>query len=290
MPLQNEDSSPSRPGRPGQQSQNASRLGQPRYLSRLGEGGSRLSPFPFAPRRNPAQAPLFYSAADDFREEDDEAEHEREVADFYALQRSRRQFVNSRLESSSEVDADDASRGSGLGESGEPEEEASLGRLGGIRSSWTGDRRAGARQKPADPSDGADLRPPLQRVSSEGSKNQMYDVKLNDTLRSGDEPPDDLTIEIPEDDPPSIQQFKTRPRDAFSPYLPRETSDEVRRERPPPPDSDTSSIPPTVGVALTEPPRHDVFWGNLYLISVMALFASFVLVYLHFFFNFRVCY
>jgi hypothetical protein len=33
------------------------------------------------------QAPLFFSATDEFREEDDETEREREIADFYALQR-----------------------------------------------------------------------------------------------------------------------------------------------------------------------------------------------------------
>ena len=267
------------------QNQNEPRLGNPRYLSRLGGAGSQFSNFPFASRGTQNPAPLFYSAADDFREEDDEAEHEREVADFYALQRSRRQFVNSRLDSSEEADGDDASRGSGLQESGEAREDERRGRVGGIRSSWTGDRQYGPRRKTVDLLDDRDTRPPLERVPSEGSsRSQMYDVRLEDTLKSGhdqDEPPNDLTIEIPEDDPPSIQQFKKTPRNPFSPYLPQETDDEARRERPPPPDSDASSVPPTVGITPTEPPRHDVFWGNLYLISLIALFASFVLVYLH---------
>src|SRR3954468_8500404 len=54
---------------------------------------SHISNFPFASRTSAApQAPLFFSATDEFREEDDEEEREREVADFYALQRSRKQF------------------------------------------------------------------------------------------------------------------------------------------------------------------------------------------------------
>lgn len=54
--------------------------------------------FPFASRlagrqSEQQQAPLFYSAAEDgFQEEDEGDEHEREVADFYALQRSRQHF------------------------------------------------------------------------------------------------------------------------------------------------------------------------------------------------------
>ena len=42
---------------------------------------SQLSQFPFATRGDPAAAPLFYSATDEFREEDDEVEREREVGD-----------------------------------------------------------------------------------------------------------------------------------------------------------------------------------------------------------------
>lgn len=125
----------------------------------------------------------------------------------------------------------------------------------------------------------------LERVSSESSsKGQMYDIGLESTMRSEadqDEPPDDLAVEITEDDPPSIQQFRKPPGDKSSPFVPREQERQFQNERPPSDDSDTSSIPPTVGLAPTEPPRHDAFWGNLYLISLISLFASFLLVYIH---------
>ncbi|KAL1623824.1 hypothetical protein SLS54_004286 [Diplodia seriata] len=68
-----------------------------------GPSASQVSRFPFASRTS-GPAPLFYSATDDFREEDDGLEHEREVADFYALQKSRRQFGGSHLTDSSDMD------------------------------------------------------------------------------------------------------------------------------------------------------------------------------------------
>ena len=78
---------------------------------------------------------MFYSATDEFRDEDDEREHEREVADLYALQKSRRQFGGSDLNESSEVD-DDGSRS--LEASGDDPDDRPYGRGGGIRSSWRG--------------------------------------------------------------------------------------------------------------------------------------------------------
>ena len=254
---------------------------------------SQFSPFPFASRSTTAQAPLFYSATDDFREEDDEEEHEREVADFYALQRSRRQIGGSRLEESSEAD-DDGSRTSGLGGSGDGRdmEERGIGRGGGIKSSWRGGKSSGrGRENTVQAIDEADENQ-LRKVESDDSgsgKGRMVDVGLESTIRTSmrvdhDEPPKDLTVEIPPDEePPPIQRFRKSPGQQYlaSPFLPQETDSETLHGRPPPPDSDASSIPPTVSYPSVEPPRHEVFWANLYLLSLASLFASFVLVYLH---------
>lgn len=134
----------------------------------------------------------------------------------------------------------------------------------------------------------------LPRARSEGSSNSkvgMVDVGLESTTRGSldgldrDNPPDDLAIEIPQDDdPPSVQQFRkapTTPFDPVSPFLPQETNSADMHGRPHPPESESSSTPPTVSYPVEEPPRHDAFWGSLYLISLAALFASFLLVYLH---------
>lgn len=240
-------------------------------------------------------APLFYSATDEFREEDDEEEHEREVADFYALQRSRRQFGGSRLEESSEAE-EDGGRVSGPEDSsdGRNADERGHTRGGGIRSSWRGGKANGRSRRESFAAVEEDDTVRLTRIESEGSskgKGNMVDVGLESTTQSStdgldrDEPPDDLTVEIPpDDDPPSIQQFRKPPTTRFdkaSPFLPQETEAEVDHDRPHPPGSDESSAPPTISPPIEEPPRYDSFWGSLYLISIAALFSSFFLVYLH---------
>ena len=188
-----------------------------------------------------------------------------------------------KLEESSEVE-DDGSRGSGLEESGnsrEAEEPLRLG--GGIRSSWTGGRRVNRERKPVDPVDQRRDRSSRHDLNESTAESQMHNIELRSTLRSepeGDDPLEEVSINIPEDDnPPSIQQFRKPPQDPFTPFSPREP-ESTRANRPLPPDSDTSSIPPTIGPS-TDPPKHDVFWGNLYLLALISLFASFFLVWLH---------
>lgn len=268
------------------------------YLQRPGLGGNpyksggSIAQFPFASRTAAPNAPLFYSAtAEQFAEDDDEEEHEREVADFYALQRSRRQFGGSRLEESSEAD-DDGSRGSGLNEDADGRDQDERGRVrgGGIKSSWLGDKikARGRRERLPRTDDG---RSPYARAESEGSsksKGKMVDVGLESAAQStmdGDEPPDDLAIEIPpDDDPPSIQQFRNPPTgklNIISPFLPQQTSPEDVDSGPQTRSSDDSDTPPTIAEPAIDPPRHDAFWGTFYLISLAALFASFLLVYLH---------
>src|SRR5271154_4662821 len=98
---------------------------------------SQASGFPFASRLNPQQAPLFFSATDEFREENDEEEHDREIADYYALQKSRRHLGGSDLKESSNADADSSTSLHASGD--EPDEQHQvIGRGGGIRSSWRG--------------------------------------------------------------------------------------------------------------------------------------------------------
>lgn len=119
----------------------------------------------------------------------------------------------------------------------------------------------------------------------------MVDIGLDSIAQSNtdgldrDEPPDDLAIEIsPDEDPPSIQQFRKLPAAKFestSPFLPQETTPDDARGRPRPPESDDSSAPPALRNPVPEPSRHDAFWGTLFFISLAALFASYFLVYLH---------
>ena len=281
--------------------QGHSRFPSRSYLQRPTSGNpyqasaSQFSQFPFASRAAAPNAPLFYSATDQFREEDDEEEHEREVADFYALQKSRRQFGGSRLEESSEVE-DEEDRSSGLEESNDARatEDRGYSRGRGIKSSWMGDKGRGRSKGAGTMKTGRDNGAHLARTDSEGSSNskgRMVDVGLESITQSSpdgldkDDPPDDLAVETQQDDnPPSVQQFRKTPTTPFnpiSPFLPQETTPDDIHGRPHPPESDSSSTPPTVSYPVEEPPRYDAFWGSLYLISLAALFASFLLVYLH---------
>ncbi|KAI9730577.1 MAG: hypothetical protein M1834_005818 [Cirrosporium novae-zelandiae] len=275
------------------------------YLNRPSLGNpyhgaaSQISRFPFASRTSTA-APLFYSATDEFREEDDEEEHEREVADFYALQKSRRQFGGSRLEESSEAE-DEGSRGSGeLDESAEGDSRNfdGRGRGMGIRSSWRGGKLSvRGRTKNTEPLHPAILETHDSNKSdgdSSKGKERLVDVELESAARSSedllerDEPPDDLVVDIPPDDhPPPFQQFRKQPQeskpsfDMNSGFIPHETEREALLENPPPPSSDGDSALAHVTFPGSEPPHHDAFWGNLYIISLISVFASFFLVWLH---------
>lgn len=214
------------------------------------------------------------------------------------MQRSRRNFGGSRLEESSEAE-DDGSRGSGLDESGDGRntDERGRGRGRGIKSSWRGGKLGGDGGRKGETGGADDNGDEVELAQDEGEasekgKGNLVDVALGSTARSSldgldrDEPPDDLAVEIgPDEDPPSIQQFRKLPMTARfdqSPlFLQQETAAEVISERPPPAESVVSSNLPTVSLAVVEPPRHDSFWASLYLISLAALFSSFFLVYLH---------
>ncbi|KAL8789614.1 MAG: hypothetical protein Q9213_001050 [Squamulea squamosa] len=265
-------------------------LQRPTFGNPYQTGGSHLSQFPFASRSN-ANAPLFYSATDGLREEDDVEEHEKEVADYYAMQRSRRHFGESHLEDSSEAE-DNRSRGSPSADcDGREIDDRGRTRSGGIRSSWEGERDNKSRRDRKSTSRSNDPSSPSRTRSDRSSngKGNMVNVGLESTTHgsvTGDEPPDDLAIEIPADDnPPSIQQFR-KPPVAFggkSPLIPEEVEyEDDNHSQPHPRDSeDGSNGPPELSQHVDEPPRHDIFWGHLFLISLASLLASFCLVYLH---------
>lgn len=251
---------------------------------------SQLSNFPFASRSHAPSAPLFYSAAD-FREENDEEEHEREVADHYALQRSRRHFGGNRVEESSEAEDSKSS----LEESGDGRNKDDRGhrRGGGIKSSWRGDRSFRMARSDSKPTrdDGSMGRLFIGDSLQTGKgKEKMVNVGLGSVTQNGlggqdkDDSLGDFAVELlPDDDPPSIQQFRKPPTTLFEqapPFLPQETGAESVLQKPPPPDSEDGSTPLTEFDSV-QPPRHDAFWGYLYLISLAALFSSFFLVFLH---------
>ncbi|KAI5367882.1 Putative choline transporter [Septoria linicola] len=228
---------------------------------------SSQSRFPFASRlaRQDPQAPLFYSATDDFQEEDEGDEHEREVADFYALQRSRQHFGPSHLTESSEMEDDGIEKleDTHKGQNHDRDESVPRGRLGA----------------PYPPSSRAESR--ASDVSGKG-KGRLVDVNLNSTIH--EEPPDSLANLSPSidlDEPPTpFKPFRstTKPN-VLSSFLPLETNDETQRLNPRPMSPDRESVPPTVILPAQEPPKHDAFWANLFQISLCTMFAVFVLIW-----------
>ncbi|KAL2424195.1 Choline transporter-like protein ctl1 [Exophiala dermatitidis] len=243
---------------------------------------SQLSGFPFASRLNPQQAPLFYSATDEFREDNDEEEHEREIADYYALQRSRRQLGASDLKASSEAgDGSGSSLNGATSSHSDEHHERMFGRGGGIRSSWHGNAPNVTRKGPelADLAESTESHQGL--ADSTLSRTRMVDVGLEDTLRSeeDDEPPDDLM-----EDPPSVQQLRKPDHTVKDEYDSEESEMESNQQRLlgrsrnaiSPAESRPGGVQPVI-----HQPRHDPFWGQVYLLSLAAMCTTWFLVYLH---------
>lgn len=251
---------------------------------------SQTSNFPFASRTSTQQAPLFHSATDGFPEEEEETEHDREVADFYALQKSRRHFDGGYLKESSEIGQD------GLHSSFD-EQRAPLygdhnaGKGKGIRSSRRGGRESQGERSflddPANAESAAGQTGLRASRSSSRARSRLVDVGLEDTLRSdAEEARRSGSYEAGDDDPPSIQHFRERPQPRDSRIgvgsfpMPAETDDQTQWNHPHPPQS-SDSTPSSIAPTRVESPAHDAFWGRLFLISLACLFATAFLVFLH---------
>ncbi|KAJ5794453.1 hypothetical protein N7457_001052 [Penicillium paradoxum] len=245
-------------------------------------GTSQLSHFPFAPRGSVQQAPLFFSVTDEFREEDDETEREREIADFYALQRSRRHFGDSNLKESSELEDSEQSV---FDEDSSPYD----GRPGngkGIKSSWREEKSVGtARPFPIE-SVAEATEHELASTSPSNSKvrGHLVDVGLEDSIRAGINN-HDQALPSPDVYDPPIQRFRERdpPNELSGANLPGTAPEPAAplSGNPPRPPSSAGSFPASVSPLASENAAHDVFWGQLFLISLAGLFASAFLVYLH---------
>ncbi|ETN36342.1 uncharacterized protein HMPREF1541_08619 [Cyphellophora europaea CBS 101466] len=259
-----------------------SRVNPSRHHNPYQSTTSQASGFPFGSRLNPQPAPLFYSTTDEFREENDEEEHEREIADFYALQRSRRQLGESGLKESSEADE---RNGSSIGDSGHSaDSDRGFRRKGGIRSSWRGDLSRSHAKRPA-VEDVAESNESFAGGASQlGISNPMVDVGLEDTLRRSefddDEPPDDLM-----ENPPSVQMPR---KDAYSGSEQGYESDEQGYDtgherllgRSPGVYPEGDSVPEIVPSHEGAAPQHDAFWGHLYLLALAGMFATWFLYWL----------
>ncbi|KAH6642707.1 hypothetical protein C7974DRAFT_107596 [Boeremia exigua] len=242
-----------------------------------------LSRFAFASRTSNAPAPLFYSATDDFREEDDHVEHDREMADHYALQRSRRQFGASNLSESSEVEDDGVHRSDHTIDADRDENHGpdyGLGR--GIKSSWIGDKPARGRSTTTNrlEDEERDSSVPLSESTEPSSRGngRLVDVELA-TDRGSDEELDRQEAFAHKDEPPpSYQQFRNMPRNKRlrSPLrttlsVPQETDEDVLLGRSRSISPDRQTVPDMVPENPVAPPRHNFFWAELFVIVQCAM-------------------
>jgi hypothetical protein len=236
-----------------------------------------MSRFAFASRTSNAPAPLFYSATDDFREEDDHVEHDREMADHYALQRSRRQFGASNLSESSEPDDDGIHRSDHTIEADRGENHVpGYGLGGGIKSSWKGDKPARGRSNTLTTDEERDSSVPLSESTdrSSGGRGRLVDVELESTDRDSIEALErDELLGTKMELAPSYQQLRNAPRGKRGRSLlrtalpiPQETDEDIYLEHPRPMSRDRQTIPDDVPENPTSPPRHNFFWAELFII------------------------
>lgn len=269
---------PSRASRPG----NRSFLGAARATNPYHPSASRFGNLTFASRYSTTQdAPLFQSARDELREEEDEDERDREAVDLYALQQSRRVFQTGRLDESTEPE-DEGSRDS-LEQSQEPEESRAFldrAHTRGIKSSWNGPRSSFARRGPdhgAKRSGHEDLGRVESNSSDSSGRGKMEDVGLESTIADS-EPPPDLTLEASGDEnPPAFQKLRGTNGPARVPIRRDSTQDSDLGG----PSFDNAgpgaAPPPPAGEVF----KHDAFFAWVYLIALASMFATFALVWLH---------
>ncbi|KAL4972013.1 hypothetical protein BDW66DRAFT_145048 [Aspergillus desertorum] len=244
-------------------------------------GASQFSNFAFGSRYLAQQAPLFYSATEDFHEEDEDAEHEREIADFYALQRSRRHFGSSHLRDS-ETDEDGGRSLDGSHPKAPNKSEEWPKR--GTGTSWRAAKPGKGNNRSVDTvAEAADCEEDVLHVSDSGTRRNLVDIRLEDTLKSSFRLDDGDQQELEDDKPPSVQRFRELPKmdnpTANSSPTPREESERLLLELEQPnaaASRQTSSHFGTIGS-----PNHDVFWAHLFMMSLACLFATSFLVYLH---------
>ncbi|KAI3327650.1 hypothetical protein HD806DRAFT_483484 [Xylariaceae sp. AK1471] len=290
-PSQQASDAPLRFSRQPARSSYQARLGNPYQPSQSRFGG-------FASRYHTApDAPLFHSALNEFREDDDE-DDVREAADLRALQHSRRVFVSSRMEESS-ASENDASRAS-LDQSGERDSRLYEDRdhAMGIKSSWNGEssfmgRQAKRKVKEEQPTAGAQKNTRQNSDSDESGK--MVDIGLESTVMDNSVP-DDLLQETPTDlSPPAFQQFKStksspkgvagrthsnleRDHRIMRQAIAEEDEEEEEEEEAEQPrDIPAPPQPRMYGDIFV----HDQFFAWLYLIAFASLIATFTLVWLH---------
>lgn len=238
--------------------------------SRFGNLGARLSVAP--------DAPLFQSTLE---EEEDEQERDREAADLYALQRSRRLAAAQLAESTESEGLEGGRSRASMDESLEADDPYSTRALGrGIKSSWPGVR--GLQKSRGD--SGAQMEDrKLSRVRMGSTQTQhMVDVGLESF--HDDDPPESLLGDRDDPNTPAFQRFKKRAE--RTPFMKRTiTNDSDRTGFPLEPIAEDAPAQKHHEDTLASPEgeafHHDQFFAWLFLITFAGMMSTFVLVLLN---------
>lgn len=158
----------------------------------------------------------------------------------------------------------------------------------GIKSSWRGEKASLATRQSRIEAVEEAPEPETRLNPNPGGSNlrgNLVDIGLEDSLPGHLDEGDQASFRARGDEPP-IQRFREQPAieqddlrssrveaalrhtDSFSPGAPR-------------PPSSASSFPASISPLASETSTHDIFWGQLFLISLVGLFATAFLVYLH---------
>lgn len=206
------------------------------------------------------------------------------MADFYALERSRRQFGDSNLKDSSELE-DGSEERSGHFDEGKSPYDDRPGNGMGIKSSWRGEKGVSALNQSRIATVAEDLETesgPSSSPSGGKGRGNLVEIGLEDSLRSNHDEADYALSEVIGDEPP-IQRFRERPQvknDTFGFNNFDDQSKPMITDTPRPPSS-AGSFPASMSPLASETSVHDAFWGQLFLIALAGLFATAFLVYLH---------
>ncbi|KAL2109431.1 hypothetical protein VUR80DRAFT_2489 [Thermomyces stellatus] len=234
---------------------------------------------------NAQDAPLFASARDEFREEDEEEERDREAADLYALQRSRRVAAASKLVDS--MGSDNEASNVSLDRSHEdtPSQYQTERFRRGIRSSWNGGMSSNIDGASGGKATGGRSKPAHQRYTDTDSDNgddtktRLEDVGLESHIEDDDPPASLIGDTLADgDNAPAFQQFKGRQdrNHLLRRESTAETDDEPRRES----IDDGNAVTPMPSVE-GEIFRYDSFFAWAFLILFASLISTYVLVWLH---------
>ena len=220
---------------------------------------------------------------DEFREEDDEQERDREAADLFALQRSRRVAAASKLAES--TDGSEANSRGSLDDSG-VNDGPYQNRSRGIKSSWTGTRSTHKPRVGKDDAlqeEGEELskqRSDAPSQQSQDSKGRLVDVGLDSQIDLDEDPPESLFGAPTDSSPPPFQRFKSQSERA--PFLPSQSeTDQTQSSMPQTAADDEEPMQTTMATPEGEVFHHDPFFAWIFLVALAGMVSTFVLVWLN---------